>query len=220
MSEVLVIGHRNPDTAAMLDAPTTNTGLVDAARDPTDDASWQRLYATYRDPILRHCAQSGLTPSESEEVVQEVLAKLARRLSKAAFPWSSATLRGWLSQITNHLIFDVHRLNRRHAFSPDALAIIQQWLPPTLAPDEDTKAREQLEAHLWSVCLARVSHAVRPRQWQIFECYALQGNPAAEVARRFNTSGINVRLIRHRMIARIRKEWSVLPASPLPESAG
>jgi RNA polymerase sigma factor (sigma-70 family) len=203
----------------MLDAPTTNTGLVNAASDPADAASWQRLYATYRDPIIRHCANSGLTPAESEEIVQEVLAKLAQRLSKAAFNWKSATLRGWLNQTTNHLIFEVHRLNRRQAFSADALAIIAQWLPPTVAPEGDTKVREQLEAHLWSVCLARVRQSVRPRQWQIFECYALQDNPAVEVARRFNTTGINVRIIRHRMIARIRRVWSVLPGSPLPEPA-
>lgn len=201
----------------MLDAPTTDPRLVDAARDPADGTSWQRLYVTYRDPITRHCAKSGLTPAECEEVVQEVLAKLAQRLSKAAFNWKSASLRGWLNQTTNHLIFEVHRLNRRNAFTPEALAIIQQWLPPTLAPEADLKAREQLESHLWSVCLARVRHAVRPLRWQIFESYALHGNPATEVARRFNTTGINVRLIRHRMIARIRREWAILPASPLPE---
>ena len=201
----------------MIDAPTTDRQVVDAAASPQDSEAWAALYKTYREPICRHCAMSGLTPSESEEVVQEVLVKLSQRLAKAAFNRNSSTLRVWLDEATNRLIFEVHRLNRRNSITPQAMALIQEWLPPALAPESDTKAREQMEAHLWSVCLARVRHEVQPRRWQIFEAYALQGGTAAEVARRFGTSGINVRLIRHRVIGRIRKEWAVLPASALPD---
>lgn len=201
----------------MLDAPTTNTVLVESAADPDNGSSWERLYTTYQNPILEHCERSGLTDTESADVVQEVLGRLVYRLKNSPFNWQSSTLRGWLSQTTNNLIFEVHRVNQRNTFSPGVLAIIQEWLAPALAPAVETKAREQLEGHLWSVCLARTRHGVRPQHWQIFECYAMQGHLVAEVAQRFNTTGFNVRLIRHRIVARIRKEWANLSALPIPD---
>lgn len=201
----------------MLDAPTTDQSLVESAEDLENRDAWQRLYGAYRRPILSHCARSGLTPAESEEVLQEVLAKLAQRLAKAPFNWNAASLRGWLGEMANRAIFDLHRRSRRNSLSPGVVAAIQQWLPPAFAPDTAGPSREQMEAHLWSVCLARVRHAVRPIQWQIFEAYALQGNTAAEVARRFNTTGFNVRVVRHRMVARIRREWSRLASCSLVE---
>lgn len=201
----------------MLDAPTTDQPLVAAASDPDNTAAWNDLYAKYRGPLLRLCHRSGLSPVEGEEVVQEVLAKLARRLAKSSFNWEVRSLRGWLSEMSNRAIFDHHRRCRRADLTAKAMAAIKEWLPPAFAPESDDGAREQMEAHLWSVCLARVRHAARPDRWQIFEAYALHGDPAAEVARRFNTTGFNVRVIRHRMVARIRREWAQLASCPLPE---
>jgi RNA polymerase sigma factor (sigma-70 family) len=201
----------------MLDAPTTDQPLVASASDPDNAAAWSNLYAKYRGPLLGLCHRSGLSPDEAEEVVQEVLAKLARRLAKSPFNWQVSSLRGWLSEMSNRAIFDHHRRCRRADLTAKAMAAIKEWLPPAFAPESDDGAREQMEAHLWSVCLARVRHAARPGQWQIFEAYALHGATAAEVARRFNTTGFNVRVIRHRMVARIRLEWAQLASCPLPD---
>ena len=194
----------------MLDTPTTNRHLVEAAADPADEVTWMQLHSTYAKPIGRLCRQSGLNPSECDEVANQVFVKLSQRLSKSGFAWSSGTLRGWLSEIANRLIFETHRLNRQREFTPDALILIQEWLPSALAPMSESVSREKLEVHLWSVCLSRVRSAVPSNKWQIFESYTLQGNSSAVVARTFNVTQINVRIIRMRMITRIRREWANL----------
>jgi RNA polymerase sigma factor (sigma-70 family) len=201
----------------MLDFPTTDHPLIAAASDPENAAVWKRLHDEYHGPLLKLCHRSGLSPDESEEVAHQVLIKLSQRLAKAAFNWEATSLRGWLSEMSNRAIFEVHRQCRRNELTAHVRAAVQEWLPPALAPEMDGGNREQLEAHLWSVCLARVRHTVRPLQWQIFEAYALHENTAAEVARRFNTTGFNVRVVRHRLVARIRKEWAQLASCPLPE---
>jgi|688.fasta_scaffold479809_2 RNA polymerase sigma factor (sigma-70 family) len=201
----------------MLDAPTTDEQLVASASDPDNAVAWSHVFAKYRSPLLRLCQRSGLSPDEAEEVVQEVLIKLSRRLAKAPLNWEASSLRGWLSETCNRAIFDHHRRCHRTHLSGKVIAAIKEWLPPAFAPESDDGTREQLEAHLWSVCLARVRHAARPGQWQIFEAYALHGATAVEVARRFNTTGFNVRVIRHRMVARIRREWAQLASCPLPD---
>lgn len=199
----------------MLDAETTNQALVAAATNPANDEAWRGLDAAYHPALIRHCVRSGLTATEAEDIAALVLATLAVRLARSAMKWETTSLRGWLGETANRLIFDVHRHRRRDQLSADAMRLIQEWLPPAFAPEEEMEAREKLEAHLWSVCLARVRTDVPAEHWQIFEAYALSGRKSNDVARLFNTTGLNVRVIRSRMVGRIREEWRQLASQPI-----
>ena len=194
----------------MLDAPTTQPDRLNAAVDLANDDAWSWLYATYRPPIRRLCQRSGLTPVETDEVVNDVLFRLSRRLATKAFSPGTGKLRAWLSQVTHQRIFEIRRQRAHSDLSAEAMQRMAEWLPGTHAPDADPQARQQLEQHLWSVCLDRVRSSVVARSWQIFEAYCFHGLPSPEVARAFNTSEFNVRMIRMRMIRRIRRQWAVL----------
>lgn len=191
----------------MLDAQTTNHELVTAAQNPANNQAWMELHRSYHDPLIRHCDRSGLNPAEAEDVAALTLATLAMRLSRSSFKWEKSSLRGWLSETANRLIFDVHRHRVRDRLSADAARLMQEWLPPAFAPEDEEEAREKMESHLWSVCLARVRSDVSAQQWQIFEAHALDGRKSSEVATLFNTTSIHVRVIRSRMVSRIREEW-------------
>lgn len=191
----------------MIDAQTTNHGLVTEAQNPANNQAWTELYRTYHDPLIRHCDRSGLNLVEAEDVASLTLATLAMRLAGSHLKWGTSSLRGWLSETANRLIFDVHLHRKRDQLSTDAARWMQEWLPPAFAPEHEQEAREKMEGHLWRVCLARVKADTSAEQWQIFEAYALVGRPSSEVATLFNTTSINVRVIRSRMVSRIRLEW-------------
>lgn len=140
----------------MLDAQTTNRELIAAAINPANHAAWQQLHETYHSALIRHCNRSGLNTAEAEDVAALTLATLALRLSRSTIKWENSSLRGWLSETANRLIFDAHLRRKRDLLSADALRLIQEWLPPAFAPEHEMEAREHMEAHLWSVCLARV----------------------------------------------------------------
>ncbi|MFM7102797.1 MAG: RNA polymerase sigma factor, partial [Verrucomicrobiota bacterium] len=169
----------------------------------------------------RTCERSGLKRSEGEEISLEVFSKLARRMDRRPLHHPSESLRAWLTRTTHQLILDRHRSRRRHPLGPAAIALLQEWLPPASLADEENRRRERMEGHLWAVCLARVRSASPARHWQIFEAYALEGMSSAEVARSFGTTGFNVRQIRRRLVARLRREWSSLVTQaiePEPEA--
>lgn len=194
----------------MLDAPTTQPELLASAANPLDHEAWSKLDATYRKPIGQLCLRSGLTPVEAEEVINDVLLRLARRVAAKPFNHRATRLRAWLAQVTHQRIFEVRRHRARLELSPETLLRMAEWLPGTMAPHTDPQARQQLEQHLWAVCLDRVRSDSAPRSWQIFEAYCFHGIPSPEVARAFNTTEFNVRMIRVRMIRRIRRQWAVL----------
>ena len=194
----------------MLDAPTTNTALIQEAVDPDSLEAWRLLQASYQKPLIRHAIRSGLNPGEAEEVASQTLLTLARRLSRRSLNHKSSSFRCWLSETANRFIFEVHRTKRRENLSATAILAIQECLPPAFVPEDELLAREKMEAHLWSVCLARVRVDSSPNHWQIFESNVLCGNNSTVVAKRFNTTPINVRVIRMRMIDRLKREWKQL----------
>jgi DNA-directed RNA polymerase specialized sigma24 family protein len=191
----------------MLDSRTTDHALIAAAADPADSAAWNQLHAAYHPILVRHCIGSGLTAVEAEDTTSRVLSALASRLNRSAIKPGTTSLRGWLSETTNRFIFEVYRTRRRDEMCSEAVRQIQEWLPPAFAPDGEIEVREKLESHLWSVCLARVRNEVSPIHWQIFESYVLKGNTSANVAKTFNTTHFNVRVVRGRIISRIKQEW-------------
>lgn len=199
----------------MLDAPTTQPERLAAAADPGHHEAWSWLHATYRPPIGNLCLRSGLSPVEADDVIQDVLLRLSRRMAAKPINLRATSLRAWLAQVTHQRIFEVRRQRARFDLPPEALLLMAEWLPGTMAPHSDPGARHQLEQHLWAVCLDRVRAAVPPRSWQIFEAHGLHGLPSPEVARAFNTTQFNVRMIRTRMIRRIRRQWAVLAEEPI-----
>ena len=194
----------------MLDAPTTQHDRLAAATDVANHEAWAYIHAAYASPIARLCQRSGLSAGEAEEVVNDVLVRLSRRLAAAPFKPQCLRLREWLAHVTHQQIFEAQRLRAHHDLTPAAVRLVAEWLPGTHAPEADPEARQNLERHLWSVCLARVREASSPRHWQIFEAYCFHETPSPEVARAFNTSEFNVRMIRMRMIRRIRAQWAML----------
>lgn len=194
----------------MLDAPTTQRDRLGAATDPGDHEAWSWLHATYGPPLAALCQRSGLTHVEADEVVHDVLLRLSRRLARKPLNRGAKVLRAWLAQVTHQRIFEVRRQRVRSDVSAEVMLRMAEWLPGTLAPGSDPEARQQLERHLWAVCLDRVRAATRPRSWQVFEAYGFHGLSSTEVARAFGTTEFNVRMIRMRMIRRIRRQWAVL----------
>jgi DNA-directed RNA polymerase specialized sigma24 family protein len=73
-----------------------------------------------------------------------------------------------------------------------------------------TEERIEAESHLWSLSLNRARSQVSPRHWQIFDTYVIQGLSSQEVARHFNTSHFNVRLIAHRIKKVARQSYNQL----------
>ena len=194
----------------MIEAPTTNAQWLNAAKDLADNKTWEQLSATYRAPILNHCARSGLTPQEAEEIAQETFHQLAQQIDKAGGQWQPKHLRAWLTDVINRHIIDHVKNSPHQHLSPKVLALVQQWMEPATEDGISPEQRMEAESHLWTLSLNRARSQVSPHHWQIFDAYAIQGLPSREVAQCFNTSHFNVRLIAHRIKKVARQSYNQL----------
>src|SRR5262245_24978589 len=82
--------------------PTTRvTLLVRLRQDPTDQAAWDVFVERYGRHIYRWCRQWQLQDADAEDVTQDILVKLARKLRDFAYD-PSRSFRGWLKTLAHH----------------------------------------------------------------------------------------------------------------------
>jgi RNA polymerase sigma-70 factor (ECF subfamily) len=168
----------------MVDAlfPTTRPTLLTLLRqDPSDQAAWEEFVERYGRHIYRWCRQWKLQDADAEDVTQDILVKLSRKLRDFAYD-PSRSFRGWLKTLAHHAWRDfVDNPRRARAAAGDAQV---RELLQTLEAREDLaqKLAEAFDHDLLEAAKVRVRLRVAPHTWEAFRLVALEGLPAAEVA--------------------------------------
>jgi RNA polymerase sigma-70 factor (ECF subfamily) len=173
----------------------------------TVPADWDRLVSVYA-PLLRTwLARYPLQGADVDDLVQEVLAVLVRKLPQFQHNGRTGAFRVWLRSV---LVHQVRWFYRR-----------RDNLPEPVDPRDDRSALLQLEgsdndlARRWDDehdrhVVARLLNLIRPEftptTWQAFERSALQGLPAADVGTELGLSANAVCLARSRVLRRLREE--------------
>jgi RNA polymerase sigma-70 factor (ECF subfamily) len=167
----------------MVDAPlpkTRVTLLTRLRQDPTDEVAWGEFVDRYGRHIYRWCRQWKLQDADAEDVTQEILAKLARKLRDFQYD-PSRSFRGWLKTIAHHAWRDF--VDSRHGRAAAGDSRVRELLQ-TLEAREGLvqKLKEAFDLELLTAAKVRVRLRVAPHTWEAFRLVALEGVPAAEVA--------------------------------------
>ncbi|HOW68925.1 MAG TPA: sigma-70 family RNA polymerase sigma factor, partial [Verrucomicrobiota bacterium] len=105
---------------------TRNAGLVEEDLIPTrwslltrlknweDHDSWHVFFNTYWRLIYCVARKAGLSDSAAQDVVQETLLTVARKLPEFKTNPEAGSFKGWLMQITRRRIIDQWRKLQRH----------------------------------------------------------------------------------------------------------
>jgi RNA polymerase sigma-70 factor (ECF subfamily) len=198
----------------MLNATTTDEGLLNLVKDWREDEGWREFYKRYAPAIEAHARRSGLTQDQAQDVVQTTMLKVAKYLPTFDYDRTIGRFRTWLNQIVNQRIIAIWHEQRRTKLPETAWVYLKEFVAGVVNPAADPIAQAELEQRMLEVCLARARNSVKPRHWQIFEANALLGLSATEVAHRHRTTAANVWVVRHRLIRRLRTEWQALLNEP------
>ena len=193
----------------------TRRSLVDRLANWDDQRRWQEFFDTYWKLIYSAARKSGLTDSEAQEVVQETIITVAKKIDKLRYDPAVGSFKGWLLQITRWRIVDQFRKRRPgDAKQPRAAgdrptATIER-VPDSNAVDLDALWEKEWQENLLTAAITRVKKKVDPKQFQIFDCYVRKEWPAQKVAEQLRVSVGQVYLARHRVSAILKKEVKAL----------
>jgi RNA polymerase sigma-70 factor (ECF subfamily) len=192
-----------------LTAPTSPTLLGKLARVPTDQAAWDAFVERYGPKIYGWCRRWDLQEADAEDVTQQVLLQLARKMRSFAYD-PSRSFRAWLKTVAHHAWRDwLDGRKRAGAGSGDSR--VADILESVQARDQlveqldEAFAREVLDE-----AMARVRLRVQPHTWEAFRLLAIDGLSGAEAAGRLGMKVATVFVARSKVQKMLQEEVSRL----------
>jgi RNA polymerase sigma-70 factor, ECF subfamily len=191
--------------------PATSASLLQRIRGNPDAGSWQHLVGIY-DPLIRGwLRQHVLADHDVDDVTQEVMAVVVRRLTEFQHNGRVGAFRTWLKTITVNCLRDHWRSGKRR---PQATgrSTFQETLAQLADPDSELSRRWDLDhdRHVARQLLESLRDEFEPSTWQAFRRTALEGASAAEVAAELRLTTNAVFIARSRVLTRLRQEAAEL----------
>lgn len=185
----------------------TSASLLARLRLSPDQESWQRLVSLYTPLIRNWLARQGLPMQEADDLCQEVLTVLVRRLPSFERNPQPGSFRRWLRTIAVNCLRDFWRSGKRKpraAGGSDCAEMLEQLADP----DSGLSRQWDLEhdQHVTRQLLEMIRPQFAPSTWEAFTLYALEGRSPQEVAQRLGMTVNAVFIARSRVLARLREE--------------
>lgn len=178
--------------------------------------AWEKFFRQYAKCIIRYACGHGLSTQDAQDVLQETMVALMRKIDSFDYDPKRGKFRFFLLGIVHFCCMNsIRRATRRG----EVLTPLHRFPETALDAPPWQRMEDCWEESVRQEAFARVmaDPAVAGRSMEIFKAYALQREEPAEVARRFGVKPNAVYQIRNRMIQRLKKEIAFL-SEDLPEA--
>lgn len=192
----------------------TRLSLLSRLKNWQDNESWKAFIDNYSPLIYWTALRCGLNHTAAEEVAQEVLVAVSRKISAFKHDPARGSFKGWLLRITQNQVNNYFRRQSR-----DKKVLISQTeegitdlneVPDTANPTMEDIWEAEWEQNLWKAALENLKLKVSVREYQIFDAFEVQKWKGAKVAEVFGVSLANAHVIKHRMKMKFRKEYKTM----------
>jgi RNA polymerase sigma-70 factor (ECF subfamily) len=189
----------------------TRHSLIERLRDLDDQPSWREFFDTYWKLIYGAAIRAGLSDQEAEDVVQETVIGVARKMPEFQYQPDVCSFKGWLMHVTRCRIADRFRRRRTQnvplsAPRADTTADIALNLPDPAADVLEGIWNEEWQKNIVDVALERVRRQSNPEHYQIFHLHAVKGMGVRDVAKLTGASLPKVYVTYHRIAKLVRAE--------------
>jgi len=194
----------------------TRLSLLTRLKNWDDNEGWKRFFDTYWRLIYGTAIKAGLSDAEAQDVVQETVIAVAKKMNEFKYDPALGSFKGWLLTLTKWRISDQYRRRQQKEHvrweSPDETA---------RTSDIESQADEQglqLDAvweaewqnNLMAAAIDRVKRKVGARQYQLFDLYVIKQWSVDEVAKTLKVSVSQVYQAKSRITPLIRSEVEIL----------
>lgn len=191
----------------------TRRSLISRLKDRDDSESWREFFDRYWRLIYSVARKAGLTEMEAQEVVQETLIKVSKKISEFKYDPKVGSFKGWLLHTTRWRITDQLRkrqreqavMHQRRAPATDRTGTIER-IPDPANMNLDNLWDEEWKKNIVDLAIQKVKREVKPGQYQIFDLYVVKKWPVSKVTTALGVNVGQVYLAKHRVGSLIKKE--------------
>ena len=194
------------------DTIPTRRSLLERLKNWKDQKSWQDFFNTYWRLIYGVARQAGLSEPEAEDVVQETIISVSRKMGGFKTDPAFGSFKSWLLQITRRRISDQFRKRpRRTDFGKVRAGDTART--PTLgrapdpgAPELEAIWQQEWERNLVDVAMEKVKRLVSSRQFLLFHQQTVKQWSARKIAAKYGVSLAQVYMAKYRVSAMLKRE--------------
>ena len=183
----------------------TRASLIFRLQDADDVAAWDEFAAIYSPVVYRVALKRGLQPADADNLVQEVLASVAKSVSKWLERENRGRFRAWLFTIARNEAINMmtRRATRPLGRDGDTGAQILAQVP---APEQISQELElEYSRSIFQWAAKQVQNMVDPKTWNAFWMSSIEGRPIKQVAEELQIGTGQVYCARSRIMAKIKK---------------
>jgi RNA polymerase sigma factor (sigma-70 family) len=209
------------------DSQATRWSLLARLKNWEDQQSWREFFDTYWRLIYSVAMKAGLTDAEAQDVVQDTVLSVAKKIKEFKCDPAAGSFKAWLLRLTRWRILNQLKKRLPSQTGQTGHPARKSGRGETPAPrsDEDetrTATIERVadpaslnidvvwdgewERNLTEAAKEQVQQRVSAAQFQMFELYVVQGWPVREVARLLGVSAGQVYLAKHRVGRLLKRE--------------
>ena len=193
----------------------TRQSLLVRLKDADDHKSWQDFLNTYGPFIYGVAVKSGLTMVEAQEVVQETVISVSKKMPEFTYDPKVGAFKGWLMRLTHWRIKDQLRKRLRdaalvHSAETSTATTLIERLPDPQGNTLEQVWDEEWQTHVLDTALQRVKRKVNPKQYQIFDLCAMKRWPLQKVAQYLKVNIAQVYLARHRVGSLVKRQIKII----------
>lgn len=171
---------------------STDLSLIESlAQGNPASKSWPIFVAKYGRLIYRWCLHWKAAPEDAEEVIQETLIAVFRRLETYQ-EREQSKFRSWLKTIAYRIWLDIHqarRLSHGQANTLAAKANNYEMLKTIEARDDLVKHFDEMATQeIFELACKRVQTVVDPSHWQCFELSCVKHLPGRQISEQLQMS--------------------------------
>jgi len=202
------------------DSLPTRESLLSRLRNLDDQASWQDFFDTYWNLIYSVARKAGLNDAEAQDVVQETVLTVSRKLPDFTYDAERGSFKGWLLTITRWRIEDqrrkkAYRKDGKYMPREEALDTALMETVPADSMNWDQLWDEQWRQNIMERAIERVKRVVSGKEYQMFFLHGLKGIPAPEVAERLGVNQNDVYGAKYKVSELIEKAVKALETAML-----
>jgi RNA polymerase sigma-70 factor (ECF subfamily) len=195
----------------LIGMPDTSVSLLQRLRLQPDDGTWKRFIDIYEPLIQGWLRRYSVAPEDAEDLSQEVMAILVRKLPEFQHNGQQGAFRNWLRTVTVNQLRLLWRIRKGKPAGRGGSDVAQML--DQLADPESSLSRvwdQEHDRHVARRLMELIEPQFEPKTWLAFRRVALEGRKAAEVAGELGISVNAVLLAKSRVLSRLRREMAGL----------
>jgi RNA polymerase sigma factor (sigma-70 family) len=184
---------------------TTRHTLLRRVRDVQDADAWEEFVGLYTPLLYRYARARGLDHDQAEEIAQQCMCDVARKMPEFEYDPRRGRFKGWLKTIANNNITSALRKHRPRL--ADSVELQREQIREK-SVEEIWEQQWQQEHFTYALDLVRQD--VKHETFEAFRLLVIEELPVLETAERLGLTTNQVYVAKHRVIHRIKAKIAEL----------